>query len=200
MPRKRKNPVLFDPKGALRVDVQEYTRPSDGRLLKIKFYVFPCANGCGAEIRLRSGNLGNAGRCKQCFYSTLPNRFRLRPFEAMYNTLRANGKKRHRVDTLTYEEFLTFTGTSTCHYCDAEIGWSPFNSHRSRKAYNLDRKDNRVGYAKENCVVCCWRCNLVKGNVLTYEQMMRLSPVLCEFTRENNGVAIHDPKNRWGVV
>ena len=35
--------------------------------------------------------------------------------------------------------------------------------------YNLDRKDNSIGYSKNNCVVCCSTCNYIKGDKFTYE-------------------------------
>lgn len=192
MPKKHKMPTLNDPLAAVRIDIQEYKRPCDGRRLKIKWYVFPCKGGCDSEVRIRSGNLNNlkAGRCRECFNKSLVNKFRLQPFEAMYNTLVANGKKRNRTDSLTYEEFLRFTKIKECHYCGAGVMWSPFNSHVSRSAYNLDRKNNWLGYSEDNCVVCCWRCNLVKGDTLTYEQMVRLSPILREFTKEAGGKAV----------
>jgi hypothetical protein len=196
MARPRKHPLRFNPDTAIRTYTQEYTRPN-GEVVTHTFFVFPCVNKCGNEVSLRSGGLGDkrvSGRCRECSNKNLAQLMKLRPFEALYHSLRQT----NREVELTYEDFLEFTEVSVCHYCEAGIGWVPFSpSRRSKGACNLDRKDNEIGYLKSNCVVCCWRCNLVKGNVLTYEQMMRLSPILREFTKENGGRPVYDPKNRW---
>ncbi len=36
----------------------------------------------------------------------------------------------------------------------------------------LDRKDNDKGYTIDNVVPCCGRCNQIKGNKITYEEMI----------------------------
>ena len=70
--------------------------------------------------------------------------------------------------SLTYEEFLEFTKTSKCFYCDAAVKWKEFSS--GGYGYNLDRKDNSLSYTKENCVVCCKRCNMGKRDTFTFEE------------------------------
>jgi hypothetical protein len=44
-------------------------------------------------------------------------------------------------------------------------------------------------HKKTAIVVCCGPCNRIKGSVLTYEQMMRLAPLLREFVREETDEA-----------
>ena len=80
----------------------------------------------------------------------------------MFNILRS--KARGYEVLLTYEEFLEFTKTLRCHYCFAEIDWT------KDQRYNLDRRNNDIGYTKENCVVCCPRCNYGKSNLFTYDE------------------------------
>lgn len=36
----------------------------------------------------------------------------------------------------------------------------------------LDRKDNEKGYVKDNIVLCCSRCNLIKSNFFNEEEML----------------------------
>jgi hypothetical protein len=93
----------------------------------------------------------------------------LRPHEATYNKLIANQRK-YIVD-LTFEEFLEFTNTSSCHYCTAPIVWQKYCATR----YNLDRKDNTRGYSPENCVVCCLRCNRGKMDLFTYDEWWEMT-------------------------
>lgn len=103
---------------------------------------------------------------------------RKRPFEWIYNRLQTAGKKFGRV--LTYADFLTFTEIEECHYCNAPIYWMPYSQNKGRGngAYNIDRKDNQKGYTKDNCVVCCRRCNLAKGDRFTYAEWLQLGKVI----------------------
>lgn len=36
----------------------------------------------------------------------------------------------------------------------------------------IDRKDNRLGYVRENVVACCFNCNRIKGSFFSSEEMM----------------------------
>ena len=69
-----------------------------------------------------------------------------------------------------------------CHYCNAP----PANVSRREKSYpgavlfysGIDRKDNAAGYVAGNCVPCCWRCNCVKGEHLSYGEMVQVGKLL----------------------
>ena len=91
-----------------------------------------------------------------------------RPFEGAFNRLCREGIRRGYVVTLTYEEFLVFTGILSCHYCGVQIDWNPYDQTK----YHLDRKNNHIGYTYANCVVCCKKCNYTKGYRLTYDEML----------------------------
>lgn len=106
-----------------------------------------------------------------------------RPYESLFNTSKARaGKTTNRRNwgrkwTITYEQFLEFVKVKKCHYCGAGDMWPlPHGLTNENGDYrfrsNLDRKDNSVDYTKENCVVCCPRCNETKGYLLTYKEML----------------------------
>lgn len=40
----------------------------------------------------------------------------------------------------------------------------------------LDRKDNKLGHTKENCVPCCHQCNTTRMHNYTHEEMLELGP------------------------
>jgi 5'-deoxynucleotidase YfbR-like HD superfamily hydrolase len=102
----------------------------------------------------------------------------LQPYEALFHVLHTESHRGSRdiPVTLTYKEFLEFTKTTKCHYCDSDVLWSKrVNRGKGSSCTNLDRKDNSLGYSKDNCVVCCGCCNRTKGDRFTYDEFMLLS-------------------------
>jgi len=104
----------------------------------------------------------------------------LRPYEAYFRRVKHNAehpKKKRGVMgrtkpwLMSYDEFLTFIGTPSCHYCGAHLSW-PDSYTPAFERSNLDRMDNELGYTKDNCVPCCLSCNITKGAKLTYEEMV----------------------------
>ena len=98
-----------------------------------------------------------------------------RPFESLYNIFVSRAK--YKVE-LTYEDFLEYTKINCCYYCGAEIVWVPYYKFFK---YNLDRKDSNKTYTKENCVVCCARCNFGKSNRFTSEEWLIMTKALKEY-------------------
>jgi hypothetical protein len=104
------------------------------------------------------------------------------PYHWLYSTLQHSAKREGKPLYLTFENFLTFIKIQECYYCGAPIFWPKCSRYRDEngklmrrsQAYYLDRKDNSHGYSLDNCVVCCPRCNAIKGNTLTYEEMLML--------------------------
>ena len=132
-----------------------------------------CRCVCGTVRPVTSRNLLHGGSLGcDCTKKGL----RLRPYEALYNTiLRLNPDKEVE---LTYKEFVEFTTISQCHYCGSSVSWSEFDIIKHGSNYHLDRKDNSLGYSKKNCVVCCPRCNRAKSNHFTYEQMLQIGALI----------------------
>ena len=79
---------------------------------------------------------------------------------------RTHGKhraKRRGVEwSLTDDEFANIRGKD-CHYCAGEL--NPTGS-------GLDRMDSDLGYTIGNVVPCCKACNQIKGDNLTYNEMI----------------------------
>ena len=125
-----------------------------------------CKCSCGNERIIPAHNL----RCKLTTNCGCKNL--LPDFSSLYYLISHN---HHNVECfLSFSEFLEFTKITKCHYCNAEIHWSK----RTRSAYNLDRMDNKLAYTKENCVVCCKRCNFGKGSNFTYEEWYGMTEYL----------------------
>jgi hypothetical protein len=136
-----------------------------------------CECGCGqvprtikGKYRRFVGGHQNRGRC---------NGKAIRPYESLYKNMLNQARKRSLSAPLTYEDFLSFVGTAHCHYCESLVDWAMYNPNTGeRNRYNLDRKDNDVGYEKENLVVCCKRCNYGKGDRFSYEEWVVMTAAL----------------------
>jgi hypothetical protein len=63
-----------------------------------------------------------------------------------------------------------------CHYCK-----NPFSKIDGQTT--IDRKDNSKPYTLENICLCCRRCNMVKSDALTEEQMMQVAKILMASTK-----------------
>jgi hypothetical protein len=160
--------MFFDPTKAKRVEV---IRSSAARPWKV--YVYDCIK-CGEnEIRLNFGALSTSqGTCRSCAAKK-------RPYEYIFGALKASARIKKQPVSLTYEEFVEFISTEECHYCGSHIDWRPHAvGENYPKGYYLDRKDNALGYSKDNCVPCCTSCNFIRQDKLTHEEMNQLRPAL----------------------
>lgn len=99
------------------------------------------------------------------------------PFKWLYNRILKDRRKLNV--SLSYKEFLEFTKIQECHYCGKSIIWSPYsNNKKYAGGSNLDRKNSALGYSKNNCVVCCPRCNWSKSNRFTYKEWVILGNII----------------------
>jgi len=138
-----------------------------------------CKCDCGNE-RVISGKFLRPNGAISCGCIKKRRKERSIPHWWSYYNLAYKNVKRHLKFTdsvMTFEEFLEFVAINKCHYCKCDIQWP---THRLKGdnytgKYQLDRKNNSIGYTKDNCVVCCTQCNFIKGSHLTYDEMMALS-------------------------
>lgn len=111
---------------------------------------------------------------------------KFRPYEAVYRRFLVVAKGSEKSVNLSFEEFLQFVQEKQCHYCGNAVVWNAFTASRKSSPYNLDRKDNALGYSKENCAVCCRACNYGKGDRFTYEEWCVMTEALRRFRYGNN--------------
>ena len=141
-----------------------------------------CQCACGNTTIVMSGGLRHGGT-RSCGCS----QFRKRPFEWLYNRLLRTGESTKHEVRLSYEDFLEYTCIKTCHYCGADITWHEYSSGLGvtrNSGYYLDRKESNLGYTKDNCVVCCPRCNWAKSDRFTYEEWAELGKVMKTWVKE----------------
>jgi len=90
------------------------------------------------------------------------------PLYNQFKCFRYNGRKKHGVCDLTFDDWLLIR-SSSCAY----------GGGRAPDVYiGPDRKDSSKGYTKENVVPCCPAHNSIKSSILTYEQMLKVVEVI----------------------
>jgi hypothetical protein len=139
--------------------------------------VWRCMCDCGREIHvesnyLRTGKKTHCGCLKTYNRQRAAAKTRKRPFESLYNSLKRRAVKKG-LAVFSYEEFLSYTACSECHYCGGPIFWIEYNIDKGH-ASNLDRKDSNQGYIDNNVVVCCTRCNRGKSDLFTYDEWVKI--------------------------
>jgi len=128
-----------------------------------RYYVFNC-KACSKEIFIQKNRLKSSTfLCMICNNRSIRQK---RPYEWLFNRVISSDIRAGRKTLLTYEQFLDFTKTDACYYCNNKIIWLAYSVHNRRHSisYNLDRLDSSLGYSKDNCVVCCIICNIMKND------------------------------------
>jgi len=120
--------------------------------------------------------------CKQCCYESSRS-WVLTP-KGIYSQLKArqtyfkkHNDPRAKPVTISQKDFVSWYEQQDlkCVYCG--ISEEDFilikNEYGSRtERLTIDCIDNRIGYAKDNLVLACERCNQIKSNLLSYDEML----------------------------
>lgn len=87
-----------------------------------------------------------------------------------FSTLKVRANQRGIECTISFGQYVELTRCNSCHYCEKPL---PI------KGAGLDRKNSSLGYTFENCVPCCWDCNIIRGaDRIAYEEMLVVARVL----------------------
>lgn len=135
---------------------------------------FKCRCMCGKEFKKiaklirrteKTGN-GHGCGCKQSIYIT-KTRVADTLQKRLFTSYRRAAGQRNLSFSLSYAQFCKFL-TQPCHYCGALASntckreWC--NDLTSLQYNGIDRKNNKKGYSKTNCVTACKDCNRAKRN------------------------------------
>lgn len=150
-----------------------------------------CRCLCGTEKEIGSSELRskgtNASKSCGCYHAdnirkrAVEHNLSKPPYLNLYNRLKARCKNKQIPISLSYEDFVAFTGIKHCYYCAGEVNWLKYHTtgHKSPSAINLDRVNPFGGYSKENCVVCCYRCNVMKNDMSIEDFIAHIKKILC---------------------
>ncbi len=145
-----------------------------GEPYKVKhWHCVMCQCECGQikgimESSLRNGDTKSCGCLQREFSATLnpaiPNGGSAR--NTLYKNYQASAYRKKLQFELSKYEFWELT-VQLCHYCGKEP-IQKINNKYSGGAYiynGIDRKNNKLGYTKDNCVPCCKNCNTLKRDM-----------------------------------
>jgi 5-methylcytosine-specific restriction endonuclease McrA len=153
-------------------------------------FLWLCKCACGTTAKVLTASLNN-GTSKSCGNCISAEKSIAKLIFTRYKS-EAKARKRNFTLTLLELESLIF---SNCFYCNAP----PSNIKKGKRKipghlhYNgIDRVNSKIGYIKENCVSCCYHCNLAKSDYslkefLTWIKRLRnnLDSVLTEMSQED---------------
>lgn len=95
--------------------------------------------------------------------------------------LRCISKKRGLSFTLVLEDIKDLY-SSGCVYCGSEIS-----------VKTIDRKDNAIGYVQGNCLSACWLCNRLKGNFMSFNEMVVMGEAIRKIKQNNPNFWCYKP-------
>ena len=121
------------------------------------------------------GKDGHAYRCKECI-SKYGKWYRYTS-SGVYQAIKGRNKfYQGKPFEITRDEFIEwYDGASkTCVYCDLPESDLPniddsYNNKSLRMS--IDAIDNDEGYVVGNIAICCHRCNSLKSDILTFDEM-----------------------------
>jgi len=116
----------------------------------------------------------------------IQKRFNKTP-KGIYQCLKTNCNNKKRSFDLSQADFLDWYSKQEkkCCYCRVEENNIPLSFQKvsvSRNGFikrlTIDRKDNRLGYVVSNLALSCAQCNRMKGEFLSYEEMLEIGKII----------------------
>lgn len=122
-----------------------------------------CRCDCGKEKPMYATQLIR-GYSKTCGCSRHQNPLDIAVNKIM-NHYKNGAKERNLEFSLTFEQFK-YLIQQDCHYCGS-IPCSNFKTVGEERFVfsGIDRMINEIGYKKDNCVSCCFKCNHAKNKM-----------------------------------
>lgn len=142
----------------------------DERITTSKELLWKCKCDCGDFCYAASPDLrrGRTNYCKSCS----EKKSKRTTLNLLYYNYKRHAKNRKYVFDLSIDDFEILT-SSNCYYCGIE----PLQTFEKKglkysiKYNGVDRKDNDIGYTKENSVTACKFCNFAKRDFKLKEFM-----------------------------
>ena len=112
-------------------------------------------------------------------YKAFRAKYRQRP-SYIANVIRRSAKARGLECSFNSKEFVEWYDKQekTCYYCGVTAKDMPDSfrcyKHQKNKRLTIDRMDNNKGYSLENIVLACVRCNAIKSDFFSGDEMRKI--------------------------
>jgi len=119
------------------------------------------------------------------YYRQYRREWRWQNPNGIYSCLKLGAKRRNLLFELNKNDFVNwYIGQEkVCFYCHRNIEKidekNDFFAKRSKRL-TIDRLDNLKGYTIGNIVLCCYRCNSIKGDFFSKNEMIKIGKIIQE--------------------
>jgi hypothetical protein len=96
--------------------------------------------------------------------------------QRIYRLLEKESKRRKIEFNLLTNDFITWyvNQPKICIYCKRIESEALKDCNNKYKRLSIDRKNNNEGYSLNNIGLACYRCNTMKGEIFTYNEMIEI--------------------------
>jgi hypothetical protein len=102
----------------------------------------------------------------------------------IWGALKYRSNRRGIIDLISFTDFIEWYNKELkiCCYCKIKEGdlkkYSLHKTKKNVKRLTIERKNNSKGYIKGNLALSCFRCNFIKGNFFTHEEMLKIGKII----------------------
>ena len=133
------------------------------------------------------------GACKECWHKQIVNLKRDYSYKNpiyFYFHIRATARKRRLGVLITKKDFSEWWSSQEqrCFYCKrsfSEIQSNEDKLNKRLRRLTIDRINNKLGYTIDNIVLCCYRCNTVKGDYFNKYEMLKIGKIINNKSRKS---------------
>lgn len=134
---------------------------------------------------------GHLSACKKCSYiitkkysQSLKGKQALKRYyhsaKGIYNQLKTIAKHKKIIFKLNKNRFIEWYNQQTkkCVYCK-RLEYLIIKDYNGRhRRCSIDRKDNNQGYTLNNIILACHKCNTIKNDIFTFDEMIKIGKIL----------------------
>jgi 5-methylcytosine-specific restriction endonuclease McrA len=137
---------------------------------------------CNQEFISTSNIQKFCSLCRQLGNKKQRKIHRLTP-DVIFSILKQNAIQRNIKFDLDKGNFINWYNNQekACHYCGRtleNIISDIKETSRYKSRLSIDRKDNDKGYELNNIVLACYRCNTIKGEYFTEQEMLKIGKII----------------------
>lgn len=98
----------------------------------------------------------------------------------IYSALKSRAKQRKINFSLEKVLFIDWyiSQEQKCHYCGKTLEQINEKKFGRTNKLTIDRKDNKKGYEINNIILACMRCNYIKSDYFTEQEMLQIGQII----------------------